>query len=56
MNMSITQELVEKKYRLYHNLINEALASCFSAEAPVTLYAPAKYIFLMEKGKESDRF
>ncbi|ABL64443.1 polyprenyl synthetase family protein [Chlorobium phaeobacteroides] len=50
MNMSITQELVEKKYRLYHNLINEALASCFSAEAPVTLYAPAKYI-LDGKGK-----
>ena len=44
MNMPITQELVEKKYRLYHSKINEALASCFDKELPVTLYQPARYI------------
>ena len=44
MNMPITQELVEKKYSLYHSKINEALASCFDKEIPVTLYQPARYI------------
>ena len=41
MNMPLTQELVEKKYHLYHSKINEALAACFDKELPVTLYAPA---------------
>jgi len=44
MNMPITQELVEKKYRLYHSKINAALGACFEKELPVTLYAPARYI------------
>jgi len=44
MNMPITQELVEKKYRLYHSRINSALGACFEKELPETLYAPARYI------------
>ncbi len=44
MNMPLTQELVEKKYNLYHSKINEALAACFDKELPVTLYEPARYI------------
>ncbi len=50
MTMLITQELVEKKYRLYHEKINDALGKCFDSERPVTLYAPARYI-LEGKGK-----
>jgi geranylgeranyl diphosphate synthase, type II len=50
MTMPITQELVEKKYYLYHSLINDALGKCFDRERPVTLYAPARYI-LEGKGK-----
>lgn len=48
--MPITQELVEKKYHLYHARINDALGACFHQELPVTLYAPARYI-LEGKGK-----
>jgi geranylgeranyl diphosphate synthase type II len=48
--MPITQELVEKKYSLYHKKINDALGKCFDRESPVTLYAPASYI-LEGKGK-----
>ncbi len=50
MTMPITQELVEKKYHLYHAKINDALGKCFDSESPVTLYAPARYI-LEGKGK-----
>ncbi|TLU88256.1 MAG: polyprenyl synthetase family protein [Chlorobium sp.] len=50
MNMHITQDLVEQKYRLYHTRINTALARCFDIEKPDTLYAPARYI-LDGKGK-----
>lgn len=50
MTMPITQELVEKKYSLYHRKINDALGKCFDMESPVTLYAPARYI-LEGKGK-----
>jgi len=48
--MTVTQELVEKKYREYHTRINDALGQCFSATTPETLYAPARYI-LEGKGK-----
>jgi geranylgeranyl diphosphate synthase, type II len=44
MNISLTQELVENKYRLSMTRINDALARCFDKENPVTLYAPARYI------------
>jgi geranylgeranyl diphosphate synthase type II len=44
MNMHLTQELVEKKYHLYHSRINDALGACFEKEFPATLYAPARYI------------
>jgi geranylgeranyl diphosphate synthase, type II len=50
MNIPVTQELVEKKYRQYHTRINDALGTCFEKESPVTLYAPARYI-LEGKGK-----
>ena len=50
MTMPITQELVEKKYDLYHSLINDALGKCFDRESPITLYAPARCI-LEGKGK-----
>ncbi len=50
MTLPITQELVEKKYHLYHSRINDALGACFDRESPVTLYAPARYI-LEGKGK-----
>ncbi|MEI6847631.1 MAG: polyprenyl synthetase family protein [Chlorobiaceae bacterium] len=50
MNIPLTQELVEKKYRHYHLQINNALGKCFQKQNPVTLYAPAKYI-LEGKGK-----
>jgi geranylgeranyl diphosphate synthase, type II len=50
MSIPVTQELVEKKYRLYHARINAALETCFSSEKPETLYAPARYI-LEGKGK-----
>ncbi|MEI6639211.1 MAG: polyprenyl synthetase family protein, partial [Chlorobium sp.] len=50
MTMPITQELVEKKYALYHKKINDALGRCFDRETPATLYAPARYI-LEGKGK-----
>ena len=50
MTITLTRALVEEKYRRYHQRINEALAGCFSAESPVTLYAPARYI-LEGKGK-----
>ena len=29
MTIPITQKLVEKKYDLYHSLINDALGKCF---------------------------
>jgi len=48
--MTVTQELVEKKYSEYHTRINNALGQCFSAASPETLYAPARYI-LEGKGK-----
>jgi len=48
--MTVTQELVEKKYSEYHTRINNALGQCFSAASPETLYAPARYIL---EGKES---
>ncbi len=44
MNIPVTLQLVEKKYRLYHSRINDALGRCFDKESPVTLYAPARYI------------
>ena len=47
---TISQEVVEKKYALYHTRINNALAACFSKQTPQTLYAPARYI-LEGKGK-----
>ncbi len=50
MTIPITQELVEKKYALYHKNINDALGQCFDKESPVTLYEPARYI-LEGKGK-----
>jgi len=50
MTIPITQKLVEKKYDLYHSLINDALGKCFDRESPVTLYSPARYI-LEGKGK-----
>ncbi len=50
MTIPVTQELVEQKYSLYHEKINNALSKCFERESPVTLYAPAKYI-LEGKGK-----
>jgi geranylgeranyl diphosphate synthase type II len=50
MNIPVTQELVENKYRLSLSRINDGLASCFDRESPVTLYAPARYI-LEGKGK-----
>jgi len=50
MTMPVTQELVEKKYALYHQKINDALGQCFTQPHPITLYAPAKYI-LEGKGK-----
>lgn len=50
MNIPVTQELVEKKYRLYHKRINDALGTCFDRHSPVTLYEPARYI-LEGKGK-----
>ncbi len=50
MTMPITQELVEKKYSLYHKKINDALGKCFDRDSPLTLYAPARYI-LEGKGK-----
>jgi len=49
--MTVTQELVEKKYSEYHTRINNALGQCFSAASPETLYAPARYIL---EGKEAD--
>jgi len=50
MTTTLTQALVEEKYRRYHKRINEALSGCFSADNPATLYAPARYI-LEGKGK-----
>ncbi len=50
MNSTVTQELVEKKYRQYHKRINDALGKCFERERPITLYSPARYI-LEGKGK-----
>ncbi|KUL32786.1 polyprenyl synthetase family protein [Chlorobium limicola] len=50
MTITLTQELVEEKYRRYHKRINDALAGCFSADKPETLYAPARYI-IEGKGK-----
>uniref|UniRef100_Q3AQM3 Geranylgeranyl-diphosphate synthase / farnesyl-diphosphate synthase n=1 Tax=Chlorobium chlorochromatii (strain CaD3) TaxID=340177 RepID=Q3AQM3_CHLCH len=47
---TISQEVVEKKYALYHTRINNALTACFSKQTPQTLYAPARYI-LEGKGK-----
>ncbi|TCD48894.1 polyprenyl synthetase family protein [Chlorobium sp. N1] len=48
--MTVTQALVEEKYRRYHKRINDALGGCFAATTPATLYAPARYI-LEGKGK-----
>ncbi|MBN1279452.1 MAG: polyprenyl synthetase family protein [Chlorobiaceae bacterium] len=50
MTTTLTQTLVEEKYRRYHQRINEALAGCFCSDNPATLYAPARYI-LAGKGK-----
>ncbi|NTU96422.1 MAG: polyprenyl synthetase family protein [Chlorobiaceae bacterium] len=50
MSILITQELVDQKYRLYHERINAALNTCFSTQKPDTLYEPARYI-LEGKGK-----
>jgi len=49
-NMTVTQQLVENKYHIYHSRINDALGRCFDAELPATLYAPARYI-LQGNGK-----
>jgi geranylgeranyl diphosphate synthase, type II len=44
MNATLTQELVENKYRIDLSRINDALGKCFNKESPATLYAPARYI------------
>ncbi|HED31474.1 MAG TPA: polyprenyl synthetase family protein [Prosthecochloris aestuarii] len=50
MNISVTQEQVEERYKAYHQRINTALERCFTKSSPETLYAPARYI-LEGKGK-----
>ncbi len=50
MQINLTQDQVETKYRKYHKLINDALGCCFTKSSPETLYGPARYI-LEGKGK-----
>lgn len=50
MNIRVTQQQVEHKYRQYHKRINDALGNCFTKSTPETLYTPARYI-LEGKGK-----
>ena len=55
MTMPITQELVEKKYYLYHSLINDALGKCFDRENPVTLYACLLYTSPSPRDRQKSR-
>ena len=50
MNISVTIEQVEQKYRHYYKRINDALENCFTKNSPESLYEPARYI-LAGKGK-----
>ncbi|ACF45440.1 MAG: polyprenyl synthetase family protein [Prosthecochloris sp.] len=50
IQIGLTQDQVETKYKEYHKRINDALAGCFTKSTPETLYAPARYI-LEGKGK-----
>ncbi|MCW8796911.1 MAG: polyprenyl synthetase family protein [Chlorobium sp.] len=44
MNISVTLEQVEQKYRQYHKRINDELGKCFTKDTPRSLYGPARYI------------
>lgn len=50
MDISVTLEQVEQKYRRYYNSINDALEQCFTKDSPASLYEPVRYI-LSGKGK-----